>query len=101
MRSSGSTGSWHVYIAGLNEGFRRTSSLDALPDELLRAMLAFDLTNPVAEDDVSTITWMQHSWKKFLLRERPELVRQAYEAVAQAKLARGEQHADGLRELLT
>ena len=44
---------------------------------------------------------MQHPWKHVLLRERPGLVRQAYEAVARAKLARGEQHADGLRELLT
>jgi hypothetical protein len=93
--------SWHVYIAGLNERFRRTSSLEGLPDELLRAMLAFDLTSPVAGDDGSSITWMQHPWKKVLLSERPELVRQAYEAVARAKLARGEQTPDGMRELLT
>jgi hypothetical protein len=93
--------SWHVYIAGLSERFRRTSSLEGVPDELLRAMLAFDLTNPVAESDEGTITWMQHPWKQVLLRERPELVRQAYEAVARAKLARGEQHPDGMRELLT
>src|SRR5262249_11724985 len=70
--------SWHVYIAGLSERFRRTSSLEGVPDELLRAMLAFDLTNPVAERDKGTTTWMQHSWKQVLLRERPELVRQAY-----------------------
>src|SRR5262249_22547692 len=71
------------------------------PDELLRAMLAFDLTSPVAERDERTVTWMQHPWKQFLLRERPQLVREAYEAVARAKLARGEQHPDGMRELLT
>ena len=93
--------SWHIYIAGLSERFRRTSSLEGVPDELLRAMLAFDLTNPVAESDEGTITWMQHPWKQVLLHERPELVRQAYEAVARAKLARGEQHPDGMRELLT
>jgi Protein of unknown function (DUF429) len=44
---------------------------------------------------------MQHSWKQVLLRERLELVREAYEAVAQAKLALGDQHPDGMRELLT
>jgi hypothetical protein len=93
--------SWHVYIAGLSERFRRTSSLEGIPDELLRAMLAFDLTNPVAERDEGAIAWVQHPWKQVLLRERPELVRQAYEAVARAKLARGEQHPDGMHELLT
>ena len=44
---------------------------------------------------------IQHPWKLALLRERPELVREAYEAVARANLARGEQHPDGMRELLT
>jgi hypothetical protein len=92
---------WHVYIAGLNERFRRTSSLEGTPDELLRAMLAFDLTSPMAEDDGHAITTAQHPWKQALLRERPGLVRHAYEAVARAKLARGEEHPDGMRELLT
>jgi hypothetical protein len=88
--------SWHVYIAGLSERFRRTSSLEGVPDELLRAMLAFDLTSPVPDRDE-----MQYPWKHMLLSERPALVRQAYEAVARAKLAHGEQHPDGLHELLT
>lgn len=93
---------WHVYIAGLSERFRRTSCLEGVPDELLRAMLAFDLTSPVSEErEEGTISSMQHAWKEVLLRERPELVREAYEAVARAKLAHGEQHADGMRELLT
>lgn len=93
--------SWHVYIAGLSERFRRISSLEGIPDELLRAMLAFDLTNPLVEHDEGAVTWMQHPWKQALLRERPKLVRQAYEAVARAKLGRGDQHPDGMRELLT
>jgi len=92
---------WHVYIAGLSERFRRTSNLEGVPDEFLRAMLAFDLTNPVTERDGNKVTWMQHAWKQFLLRERPELVREAYEAVARAKMTRGEQHPNGMRELLT
>ena len=92
---------WHIYIAGLNERFRRTSSLEGVPDDLLRAMLAFDLTQPVPEQYEGTITWMQHPWKQILLSERPGLVREAYEAVARAKLSHGEQHPDGMRELLT
>ena len=94
-------GVWHVYIAGLCEHFRRTSSVERIPDELLRAMLAFDLTQPTAEDDGHAITTLRHPWKAYLLRERPQLVRQAYEAVARAKLAKGEPHVDGLNELLT
>lgn len=45
------TNSWHVYIAGLSERFRRTSALESLSDEPLRAMLAFDLTSPVVEGE--------------------------------------------------
>ncbi len=92
---------WHIFVAGLSERFRRTSSLKGTSDELLQAMLAFDLTNPVQEDDGHTITSIQHPWKLALLHERPELVRHSYESVARAKLARGEQHPDGMRELLT
>jgi hypothetical protein len=90
--------SWHIFIAGLSERFRRTASLDGVPDELLRAMLAFDLTQPLPDRDDG---WIQHPWKQVLLRDRPELVRQAYEAVAREKLARGDRHPDGMRELLT
>jgi hypothetical protein len=92
---------WYVFIAGLNERFRRTSSLEGVSDALLRAMLAFDLTRPVPESHEGSITWMQHPWKQILQRERPELVREAYKAVACANLARGDQHPDGLDELLT
>ncbi len=92
---------WHVFTAGLIEQFRRTDSLEGIPDELLRAMLCFDLTNPVPEHNEHSVTWMQHEWKQYLLSERPELLRQAYEGVTRAKMGRGEQHADGLRELLT
>ena len=62
---------WHIYLAGVSERFRRTSTLDGIPDELLRAMLAFDLTNPVPERDEGTITWIQHPWKLLLQHERP------------------------------
>jgi hypothetical protein len=93
--------SWHAYLAGISEYFRRTSSLQGLSDELLRAMLAFDLTNPVLQEDNSRITSLEHPWKQAVLRERLELARQAYEGVARAKLALGEQHPDGMRELLT
>ncbi len=83
---------WNIYIAGLCERFRGTASLEGVADELLRAMLAYSLSNPAAQCE---------SWKQFLLREQPELVREAYETVARAKLARGQQHRNGIHELLT
>jgi len=92
---------WHVYVAGLGEKFRRTSTLLGESDGLLSAMLAFDLTNPIATHDGVVTTWVQHPWKEFLLRERPGLVHEAYEAVARAKLLSGDLHVDGLHELLT
>jgi hypothetical protein len=83
---------WDIYIAGLCEKFRQTGSLEGVADESLRAMLAYGLVNPAAQG---------HPWEQFLLREQPELVREAYETLARAKLARGEQHCNGIHELLT
>jgi hypothetical protein len=39
-------------------------------------------------------------WKTAVMQDRPELVRDAYVAIARAKLAKGDQMVDGLRELM-
>lgn len=92
---------WHVYLAGLTERFRRTSSFDGVSDGLLRAMLAFELTNPVPTPEQGVNNRKNFPWNQILLRERPGLVREVYEAVARAKLAVGELHPDGMHQLLT
>lgn len=91
---------WHGLIAGLNEKWP-VGGLEGVSDDLLRALVAFDLTNPVSEETEGTTHWVTHPWKQALLEQRPELVRDAYRAVARARLSKGEQHADGLHELLT
>jgi hypothetical protein len=91
---------WHGLIAGLNEKWP-IDGLDGVPDDLLRALLAFDLTNPVSEERDGSTHWITHPWKQAILNQRPELARDAYSAVARARLSKGDQHADGLHELLT
>jgi hypothetical protein len=92
---------WLAVVAGVTERFAREADLGVFPDELLRAMLAFDLTQPTPENGGSGSSWVQHPWKVAAVRERPDLVRDAYLAMARSKLARGDQMVDGLRELMT
>jgi predicted NACHT family NTPase len=91
---------WHGLIAGLNEKWP-IDRLDSVPDDLLRAMLAFDLTSPVSETRDGSIHWVTHPWKQAILDQRPELARDAYTAVARARLSKHEEHADGLHEMLS
>jgi predicted NACHT family NTPase len=92
---------WFGLLAGMSEEYRRDGNLGAFPDGLLSAMLAFALANPITESRGNANGWVAHSWKDATVRQRPELVRDAYAAMARVKLERGEQIADGLRELLT
>jgi hypothetical protein len=43
---------------------------------------------------------MVPDWKTAVMQDRSELVRDAYVAIARAKLAKGDQMVDGLRELM-
>jgi predicted NACHT family NTPase len=91
---------WHALIAGFNEKWP-IDGFDGLSGDLLRFLLAFDLTNPVSEERDGTTRWVTHAWKQAILDRRPELARDAYVAVARARLSKGEQHIEGLHELLT
>jgi predicted NACHT family NTPase len=91
---------WHGLIAGLNEK-SPVDGLDGVPDDLLRALLAFDLTNPVSEERDGSTSWVTHPWVQAILDQRPELARDAYSSVARVRLSKGEEHAEGLHELLT
>jgi hypothetical protein len=88
---------WYALTAGLVES---DPSLTVFSDEFLRAMLAFDLTNPVFQQVDGSPRVVVHNWKAALIQDRPELVRDAYVAIANAKFAKGEQIVDGLRELM-
>jgi predicted NACHT family NTPase len=92
---------WYAAMIAIYERFAADNDLSAFSDELLSAALAIDLTSPVSEmrDDVKGRRVA--GWKTAALEQRPDLVRDAYVAVARARLAAGEQYAEGLRELLT
>jgi hypothetical protein len=91
---------WYVPTAGLIERWKANPSLAGLSDELLKAALAFDLTNPVFEHVDGSSRVMVPDWKTAVMQDRSELVRDAYVAIARAKLAKGDQMVDGLRELM-
>ena len=91
---------WYALTAGLTERWAANPSFDGLSDELLKAALAFDLTNPVFEHVEGASHIMVPAWKTAVLQDRPELARDAYAAIARAQLAKGEYTVHGLHELM-
>jgi predicted NACHT family NTPase len=92
---------WRGLVAGLNEHWRLQCNFDGLSEDLLQALAAFDLTNPVATVENGSERRLAHPWLAALLEQRPELVAQVYVAVAQQRLSKQEDYADGLHELMT
>jgi predicted NACHT family NTPase len=91
---------WYGLTAGLNERWSTGQALEGLSDDFLKAMLAFDLANPVSSVQNGSDHWLIHPWRRALSDQRPELVRDTYLAVARLRLSRQEQIIDGLSELL-
>ncbi|TGP94094.1 hypothetical protein EN856_15580 [Mesorhizobium sp. M8A.F.Ca.ET.213.01.1.1] len=92
---------WHALVAGLNERWATGEGFAGLTDDFLKALLAFDVTNPVSIKRNRSVTWLTHPWRDALLQQRPELARDVYLAIARLRLSAGDQGIDGLRELLT
>jgi hypothetical protein len=92
---------WWVPAAGLIEQWAVNQDFTGLSDELLKAMLAFDLGNPAFEHVDGSSQVKVPGWKTAVLRDRPELARDAYAAMARAKLTKGDPMVTGLRELMT
>jgi hypothetical protein len=91
---------WYALIAGLNERWSNGEGLSGLSEDFLKAMLAFDITNPVSSTEGGVQTWRTHPWRSAVAERNPELVRDVYVAVTRLRLSRGEQMIDGLSELL-
>lgn len=91
---------WHAIIAGLDERWKQVPGLADLPDNLVRSALAIELANPTFERGETTER-RQHNWKRAVFDDRADLARDAYVAVARAKLLKGEQQAEGLHDLLS
>src|SRR6478672_8211283 len=88
-------------IAGMNERWEAGQGLNTLPDDLLKALLAFDLTNPVSSVQDEVERWVAHPWRRALVEQRPELARDVFLTIARLRLSNNEQYIDGLHELLT
>jgi hypothetical protein len=92
---------WHVLTAGLIERWEANPSVAVFSDDFLKGMLVFDLSNPMFEEVDGSSRVVVPNWKAALIQDRPELVRDAYMAIARAELAKGDQTVDGLRELMS
>jgi hypothetical protein len=67
----------------------------------LKAALALDLTSPVFEHFDGNSRVAVPGWRTALMQDRPELVHDAYIALARAKLMKRDDMVEGLRELMT
>jgi len=91
---------WYALIAGLDEWWRRNPDLTGLSDDFLRAALAISEAYPTFVKTATTTERRPHGWQTAALEQRPDLARDAYMALASACLRKGEEHVEGLRELL-
>jgi predicted NACHT family NTPase len=91
---------WYAIVAGLDERWADEPSLIDIAPDLLRAMLAFDLTDPIPYTKANRTGWVTHPWKQAVLEQRPDLARDAYSAVARMRLNAGHDYVAGLHELL-
>jgi hypothetical protein len=92
---------WHCLVAGLSERWQRRTDFEGVPQDLLQALVAFNLVNPVPQEKDGVSSWLTPPWKLWLLDYHPDLVRDAYMAVVRTRLKVSEQIAEGMRELLT
>ena len=91
---------WYALVAGLDEWWRRNPNLTELSDDFLRAALAVAQTCPTFVKIATSFERRPHEWMTAALEQRPDLARDAYMALARAGLRKGDQHVEGLRELL-
>lgn len=91
---------WLVIIAGLDESWSRTSELDKYADHILKVALVIDLCHPTFNGGTNNTDLPSHGWKDATMSRKPELARDAYLAIARAKLEARALHIDGLHELL-
>ncbi|TIO08398.1 MAG: hypothetical protein E5X89_29560 [Mesorhizobium sp.] len=92
---------WFAIVAGLNERCLAGQGLAGFSDDFLKGMLVFSVANPVPSIQDGEERWTVHPWRNALAEHRPEVLRDAYLAMAQLRLSQDEQSADGLTELLT
>lgn len=91
---------WYALLAALDELWAADGELGNLSEDFLRGILVFELTNPIFVPEGNNERRLVHPWREALMKQRAELVRDAYLAIAQLRLAQSDQMVDGLYELL-
>jgi hypothetical protein len=91
---------WYALVPGLDERWRRNPDVTGLSDDFLRTALAVAQAYPTFVKTATSTERRPHEWKTTALEHRPDLARDAYVALARAGLRKGDQHVEGLRELL-
>ena len=91
---------WIALLAGLEEAWERQPDTLAFSDDFWRSLLAIQLVNPIFETTDRVTRQHSQAWQKAILEARPNLARDAYEAVARVYLAASHQHIEGLHQLL-
>jgi predicted NACHT family NTPase len=91
---------WFGLAAGLNERLVTGQTFAGLSEDFLKAMLVFDLTNPISEQRDGNERWVVQSWRSALTEQRPDLVRDTYLEVVRLRLSKDDQFTDGLSDLL-
>ena len=94
-------GWWHALVVAMDRRFAEDGDLAAFSDDLLSAAVVFELIHPISETAGGVEGTRVSAWKKAALEQCPALVHAAYTAIARARFTNGDQHVDGLRELLT
>jgi hypothetical protein len=92
---------WYALTAGMNERYATGQGLEEFPHDFLKAMLAYDIANPLASREGGSEHWLVHPWRRALTDQRPDLVRDTYLAVVRLRLSGNDQFIDGLNELLS
>ncbi len=92
---------WRAVLVAMDECFAADCNLAAFSDDSLAAAMAFELIEPILETRDDVQSWRVAAWKKAALEQRPSLVHGAYKAIARVRFSKGDQHIDGLHELLT
>ncbi len=97
----GQVGTWWIaLLAGLEEAWNRRPDTLTFSDDFWRSLLAIQLVNPIFETADRVTRERSQAWQKAILEARPNLARDAYEAIARVYLAANHQHIEGLHQLL-
>ena len=89
---------WIALLAGLEEAWDGREETDLFSDAFWRSALAIQLVAPLFEYKEQRRKILR--WREAILETRPELAREAYEAVACVYLGAGQEYIEGLHDLL-